>query len=784
MNPLFSMKAERFFELRHLIARNVFLLINAIIFSVVALLIFFGSIKEGILLGIIVVINIILGLTQDIHAWLTLEHLRLLAKPFVSRLKSDGTAAQVFVEDLKKNDRVILRLGDQVPSDSTVISGKGFEVTEALITGESIPFSKKEGELVLAGSIVTSGTATLQINTVFSESRIAKMTEKIQRYTENASPIQRSVQRVVKYSGYVLLLVISFVVVRAIETSAPKLITIRSIGALSSMIIPQGLVIAVTLLFSYGAVHFLRRHILLQDVNATEKMGRIKNLCFDKTGTLTENRLTVKEMHVPSGISHEEAEYLTLTYICESGDSSQTILAVHKNLTCAAGGKALDTMAFSSERRYGWILLSSAKGKESILAGPPDVFLPHLSTQQEKDWLSLLVDTHGRKGKRLMCIVRTYKEMDPRHLIGNDLSVVAVFILHNDLRSGIREAIDFFQKRGVVIRIISGDDAETVRAISDIAGIKNTSAFITGEEMEQWGDLDFDELASRFSVFARIKPEQKAKIIKALKKDGFTAMVGDGANDALAIKIADLGISMFDGAPATRQLASVVLMNNSFAEFPAAVTLADNIIKNVEIFSSIFFNQTFIGVFFFAFLSAYGFFYPFTPLNITFSNYFTVGLPGFLIFYWAIRPSQEAAKENARSFLRRVVPFPFIAAILQSLAMMVIFLFFYHDLDGTTEIRAIMVASSILLGIGFFSLAPFIYEGNTSRRQNMQIFGFVLFELLLLFMAFSNPVFTNFFNITAVPLKDFSVIFFVSAFCALVLWGIARIFSKHKELSQ
>jgi cation-transporting ATPase E len=337
--------------------------------------------------------------------------------------------------------------------------------------------------------------------------------------------------------------------------------------------------------------------VLLQDVNATEKLGRIKNLCLDKTGTLTENTLVVEEMHVPPHLSREEANYLTATYLSESGDTSQTVHAIQKYLEISRGGEVTDAMSFSSERRYGGVLLKAPQRNGSILAGAPDTFLPHLSDEAEKEWLGLLLEEHAREGKRLMCVACASGQEIPRDLSDAKLTLVAIYILNNNLRPGIRETIHFFQKRGVTIRIISGDNPDTVKSIAGLAGVNDTEKIITGTELEHWTETDYKEKAGNFAIFARIKPEQKEKIIKALKLDGFTAMVGDGANDALAIKKADLGIAMFDGAPATRQVASVVLTNNSFAELPGGVKMADSIIKNIEIFASIFFNQTFVGFF-------------------------------------------------------------------------------------------------------------------------------------------------------------------------------------------
>ncbi|MCK9352487.1 MAG: HAD-IC family P-type ATPase, partial [Candidatus Pacebacteria bacterium] len=719
MATFFGKNKRKILEVWHLIARNVFLLINGIIFAVAFLLVDFGNTKEGIFLGVIIFINIILGVVQDIHAWLTLERLHLLTVVRVTRLNNDGTTIDVLPEDLTTDDKVVLHLGDQVPCDGTVLSEKSLEVSESLITGESNSSRKEIGGRVLAGSIVTSGTGVLKVETPYNESRIAKMTAKIKRYTENLSPIQMSVNYVVKYSGYVLLAVIAYVVYRGSTLGEAELITIKSIGALASTIVPQGLVIATTLLFAYGATHMYRRHVLLQDVNATEKLGRIKNLCLDKTGTLTENVLVVEEMHVPPGTSQEEARYLTSTYLCESGDSSQTVHAIEKHIGSSAGCEVSEVMSFSSERRYGGVSLKPAQKNESVLAGAPDAFLPHITDKYDRQWLDLLLETHSGAGKRLMCIVRSKGSQIPHDLTDADLSIVAVFILNNNLRPGIRDTIHYFQKRGITIRIISGDNPDTVRAIASKAGVDNTEKVITGMEMEQWNESDYTEKARNYFIFARIKPEQKEKIIKALKKDGFTAMVGDGANDALAIKKADLGIAMFDGAPATRQLASVVLTKNSFTELPGGVKMADSIIKNIEIFASIFFNQTFAGFFFFVWISILGYSYPITPLNVTLTNYFTVGLPGVLISYWAIKPKEKPVKENMDSFLKRVLPFPFVAAIIQSFCVVGIYVM-NKDLISADEMRTLMVISFAAVGFIFFMLAPRVYEGYTERVKMFQ----------------------------------------------------------------
>ena len=547
-------------------------------------------------------------------------------------MRSDETVESVLVEDLQKGDRIQLRIGDQVPCDSVTITSQNLEINDGLITGESDSVSKKPDDHLLAGSIVTSGTGILRVEEVFVESRIARMTEGIKRYSINLSPIQRAINTTVKYAGYLLLFVIIFIVVRGILVDEPRVQMINNIGALSSVLVPAGLVFAITFFFSYGAAHLFRRQVLLKEVNATEKLGRIKNLCMDKTGTLTENSLAVEDMFVPETIDKNKAEEVMRAYIEGTQESSQTIVAIKKYIPDQPVTSEIESaVPFSSWRRFGIVTLKDGdSAMTSYMVGPADVFLSRIEDQQEKNWVETLLETHAQQGKHLLMLVRSLSQ--------NTYAVIAVFVFSNTLREGIQQTVDFFQDRGVHIRIISGDNLETVRAIAGLAGVRHTEHAITGPEMVSWNESEYRQQVRKYSLFAKILPEQKEKIIEALKYDGFTAMVGDGANDALAIKKADLGIAMFDGAPATRQLASVVLMNNSFAALPGGVVLADSVIRSTELFASVFLNASFAGFYFFIEVSVLGYAFPLSALNMAFNNYVAIGIPGILISYWIIVP--------------------------------------------------------------------------------------------------------------------------------------------------
>jgi cation-transporting ATPase E len=533
---------------------------------------------------------------------------------------------------------------------------------------------------------------------------------------------------------------------RVFNPRLTHIVIVKEIGALSSTIVPQGLAFAMTLLFAYGAAHLFGRNVLLQEVNATEKLGRIKNLCMDKTGTLTENMLVVERMETAPGVTEAYAGLLTAAYVKGSGDTSQTITAIQSFHKESFAGETFGALTFSSWRSYGATIIQEEGVRTVVIAGAPEYLLPHITNQQSREWLLRLIQTETTQGKRVFCVAHYRSDTLPEKLLGQNIIPVAVYIFSANLRPGIKEAIAFFQQRNVRIRIISGDHPQTVRAIAASAGVEKSELVTTGEKMSKWSDVEFSDQAKAYTIFARTLPEQKQKIIEALKIDGFTAMVGDGANDALAIKHADLGIAMWEGAPATRQVASVILMNNSFTSLPGGVELADSIIKNAEIFANIFFGSAITGFFLFILTSMFGYPYPLSPLNITLINYFIVGFPGILISYWTIRPANKLAAPNTENFLKNVLSFAAPSSLLQAIAIMSIFLLSPEVSRGTgTNLYAVL--ASIAVGIIFFLFVPKVYRGALAHSQLREMVMLIFIELLAFILIFQVPFLLTFFDI-------------------------------------
>ena len=736
-----------------ILTRHVFLFVNGIIFAVVALLYVFGAQSPALFLGAITVVNILMGVTQDTRSKYSLEKLQLITALKFYRITSGGVEEEVYGEELQKGDQIKIKLGDQIPIDGKVIQSSNLETSSALITGESDSFAKKVDDKLFAGEIVTAGFGMVELESTFNESKIAQMTKAIKSYSGSQSPIQESVSKIIKVSSFVLTAIILFVVGRGYVVHQSNIEIVNNIGALASMVIPQGLVVITTLLFAFGAASYSNKHVLFQEINATEKLGRIKNLCMDKTGTLTSNQLVVEKVFTNEKYTEEEAKKLTHIYIKGSGDSSKTVNAIAEFVDHNEyNPEVIQSAPFSSWRGFGSIFMDYNGVKTNIFLGPPEVFLKRVSDTAQAAWLQKITSEYTQKGDRVLCLASAVSESFLDTIDHADLSIIAIYVLSSSLREGIGESIDFFQKRGVTIRIITGDNPETAVSVARAAGVNNPEQVITGDKLKDWTDDDYLKNSKTYSIFARILPEQKVKIIDALKQDGFTAMVGDGANDALAIKKADLGIAMFDGVPATRRLAGVILMNNSFTALPGAVELADSFICNIEILGSLFLNQALVGTFFFVLISAFGYAYPILPLNITVTNYFTIGIPGTLIAYWALNPSGKIGKETTDSFIKKVLPFPFFSAILQAVAMIIIFMLLPVSIR-LMDSNMFVLYSLIICGFAFFMCTPKVYLGFISKIQKIHFAFLFIFEAVLLFVLLKIPFIIKFFSLNQVSLQ-------------------------------
>jgi cation-transporting ATPase E len=760
-------------DLGPIIYRNVVTLVNLIVGTVVVLLFVFREFRDGLFIASVLVLNMLIGIFQEIRARIALEKLQALMVQKVTRIISENQDEIISINEIGTGDKLKLKLGDQIPADGVVYETMGFEVNESLLTGESDNIFKEKGDKLFSGSIVVAGNAIITVTTVPDKSFVTEMTKKIKRYSISQSQIQKSIGLFIKYMSYLLLAVVVFVVIRGLIINHSIIDVIKEIAAISTTLVPEGLILATTLLFAYGAVQLFKEKVLLQEINATEGLGRVKNLCVDKTGTLTENKPKVEQIIAYDKIDLNEIENSTIAYIKSADDKSETAQSIKSYIKSEFYGKVLKTLPFSSSRKYGAAYIEENGISCTITLGAPDILSNFIYDPHQKNWIQNHIEDFAPKAKRLVLVCKCPEPFDKNSLEGCELNILALFVLSNPLRPGTKEIINFFQNRGVHVRVISGDNPKTVQAIAEEAGIENPQLVISGNEIENWNDDDFQAKVGDYHAFARIKPEQKEKIVSALRKDGFTAMVGDGANDALAIKRSDLGIAMFDGAQATRQIAQVVLMNNSFAALPKGITLADNIISTLELVASIFFNRVSAGLMLFIILSFFGQSYPISPRNMTVINYFTIGLP---ILYWAVFPARGIRSLKEPSMLRKILPFSIVNGLLTSIAGLIIYFITpkYLQILGS---NVLVVIVWIGLGYWFFTQIPYAYSISVTKKQNYILFGSAVIIIVILFMLFNVPFLSHFFG-----LKKPGLIELLYATGIIIIFGGLQYFIIRKKI--
>jgi cation-transporting ATPase E len=481
----------------------------------------------------------------------------------------------------------------------------------------------------------------------------------------------------------------------------------------------------------------------MQEINASEKLGRIRNLCVDKTGTLTVNQPVMEEMVLYGNNDAGMVEQIAVGYIQANMDTSEVAKAIREKINSPFNGSVIDALPFSSERKYGMAVLRMGEKIVRVVMGAPDILIDSIKDENERRWLNERIVFYSEKAKRLVLLAQDGNHASEVSAGIDLLHPLALVILSDSLRPGTEKIIDFFQKRGARIRIISGDSPQTVRAVAKQIGLKYADIVITGPEMEFWDDIQYEERIPAFHLFARIKPAQKEKIIDLLKKSGFTAMIGDGANDALAIKRADLGIAMLDGAGATRKIAQVVLADNSFTALPKGVYLGEAIITNIELIASIFFNKIVIGLTLFVIMAYLGYSYPLSPSNTTIVNYFTVWLP---MAYWTLFLSTGGEANSKISFVKKILPFSAINGVIMACAAVLVFMLVPGILK-TSDSNSLLVITLIVLGYWFFVLAALNYDMISNKKQELILATFAAIASAILAFAIYVPSLSKFFEL-------------------------------------
>ncbi|MGO9217400.1 MAG: HAD-IC family P-type ATPase [Streptosporangiaceae bacterium] len=596
---------------------NILTRFNFILGVLLAVILAAGEPQDA-LFGIVLVANALIGIVQELRAKLTLDRLAVLSAPRV-RVIRDGTPQDVAVGELVAGDLVALRPGDQLVADGLVRHGASLQADESLLTGESEPVGKRAGDQLLSGSFVVAGSGTYQATGVGAQAYARQLAAEARRFTLVRSELMEGIGRILRYVTWALVPVAALLLVSQMHAhDTVQAALTATVAALVGMV-PQGLVLLTSVAFGVAAITLARRQVLVQQLPAVEGLARVDVVCFDKTGTLTDGTIAFERLIPLDGGAPAEA---ALGALADEHDRNPTLAAIGEAFPAPPGWLRQQAVPFSSARK--WSAASFGRHGTWIL-GAPEMVLPDSYREPLAQAARLAAE-----GRRVLVLAHTAGSLDGESLPPG-LRPAALIVLAERLRPDAAGTIAYFAAQGVALKVISGDSPQTVSAVAAQASLPRAGDPVDARDLP--GDpAELGRLADERSVFGRVTPHQKQAMVTALQARGHTvAMTGDGVNDVLALKLADLGIAMGSGAPATRAVAELVLLNGSFGALPGVVAEGRRVTANIERVANLFITKTVWATLLAVAVGVTLLPYPFLPRQLTIIDSLAIGIPSFFL---------------------------------------------------------------------------------------------------------------------------------------------------------
>jgi cation-transporting P-type ATPase E len=669
-----------------IVRANVFTRFNAIIGVLFLVILVVGPIQDG-LFGFVIVANTGIGIFQELRAKRTLDSLAVIseAKPTVRR---DGAPTEIPTSAVVLGDLIELGPGDKVMVDGEVDEADGLEIDESLLTGEADPVVKRAGEPVMSGSFVVAGGGAFTATKVGREAYAAQLADEASRFTLVDSELRNGISLILKYVTWMMLPTAVGLIISqfTVESNDGREAVRRTVGGIVPMV-PEGLVLLTSVAFAIGVVRLGRQQCLVQELPAIEGLARVNVVCLDKTGTLTEGGMDVSELRTLDGADERYAAR-ALAALGRSDPrpnaSLQAIIDAYP-ASDADGWHAIGTLPFSSARKYSGAAFTEPGGSRSAwLLGAPDVLLPEGHEALGE------VDRLGGEGLRVLLLSRTDRDLDdPR--AAEAVTPQALVVLEQRLRPDAGETLRYFADQGVHAKVISGDNALSVGAVAAKLGLPGAERPVDARRLPE-GREEMAVVLEDGAVFGRVTPQQKRDMVAALQSRGHNvAMTGDGVNDVLALKDADIGVAMGSGSEATRAVAQIVLLNNSFATLPSVVAEGRRVIGNVTRVATLFLTKTVFSVLLALLVVCWQIPYPFLPRHLTLLSTLTIGVPAFFL---ALAPNKERARPH---FVRRVMRYSVPAGVICGAAGFLTYLAARHHYTGSGALEAETSAATLTL---------------------------------------------------------------------------------------
>jgi cation-transporting ATPase E len=717
----------------------------------------------------VIAVNTILAIVQEIRAERALKKLELMSAPYAHRLRSDGSIEDVMYDKLVVGDVVMLKLGDEVPADCEILSSEGLETDESILTGESASVEKPIKSIVYAASAVVAGEAKVKVIAVGSETKVGVMSLTLKRYKPELTPIQHSIARAITFLTFGALGLAVAIFIVYYYSGKDAVLIFKTITSAAVVIVPEGLLLASSLLLAYGSIKLAQAKVLPQKLAAIEAMALLDILCVDKTGTLTSDKIMYENFEIFEKTTIPINELIGIV-AKETSSGSSTGEAIISAIKTPEIYEVQQVLAFSSSRKMSGLKVKFNGKKYSIIAGAPE-FVSKLSPMTDDQ--TKRVELLASEGKRVL-LVAQFKNTDTPLKSLEDKSGIAlgIIILSNELREGVEKTVNYLQKNGVSLRVISGDNPNTVKYVAGQAGITNHENILTGLEMIDIKDEDWDATIAKTTIFARVLPEQKERLIETFRTLGnFTGMVGDGVNDALALKKSNLGVAMYSGAVATRRVADIVLLDNSFNSLPLGMRLGNKIMQAIEIIATLFFHKIIFGLVLILSTLAFGLVYPFEPRHITFMNIFLVTLPTIM---WTIFPPSPRHRLSPRYFWRNtlfaVAPIAILSGIMITSAYALLHVMHPLDASGVSTTTVII---STFFGIYLVFLVPRMFDVRNNRKAQLARILYILTVLLVIIPSFGLSFIRDFFDFSMPAIQNTWPLLIMIFGTAILQWIIA-----------
>ena len=640
-------------------ALTLFNLINLIL-AVAVLCV--GSYRNLMFMGV-VICNAVIGIIQEIRAKKTIERLNLISSSHAVVLRN-GKKNKIKIEKVVLDDIILFEPGNQIVADSVIKSGK-CEVNESLLTGEPDLIVKRPGDMLLSGSYIVSGSCTAQTEHVGKNNYSSTLLKDLKYIKKTKSEIMTTVNKIIKIISLAIIPIGALLFYRQLTSSGYDYTSaiITTTAALTGMI-PEGLVLLTSTILAVGVIKLSKYKVLVQDIYCLETLARVNTLCLDKTGTITEGTFEVQEIVPENSITREKLKSSLSALTSVLNDTNETFKAIKNYVpTCKENLKVKEIIPFSSERKWSG---AEIEGKGTIIMGAGE-FIFGKNYSKIKNKVKSFSDDF-----RILTVVHSENKFQNGN-IPEDINLIGFVLIKDKIRINAEKTLNFFKKQGVDIKVISGDNPETVSKIAKRVNLNNHESYIDVSKLKT--DEEIQEAAKKYTIFGRVTPNQKQQIIKALKSEGKTvAMVGDGVNDVLAMKESDCSVAMASGSDITRNISHIVLINSNFSAMPHAVAEGRIAINNIQRSSSLFLVKTIYSCLLsllFLFIPAP---YPFIPIQMTLISAITIGIPSFIL---ALEPNRERIKGNLfKNIISKALPAAL--TVISSLILCVAVYFPFH----------------------------------------------------------------------------------------------------------